>query len=141
MDIYKANLHDYDNIIKLPHPTSKKHPRMSPHDRAAQFSAFAALNGHSDAIDETARYVEAKQELSEEDIAKLNRTLELLKKSIASKPEITVTYFVADGLKDGGIYTTEKTALKRIDDFSAEIILQDGKTISVSDILRINTHF
>ena len=43
----------YDDIIDLPHPTSRKHPRMSMHDRAAQFSPFAALVGYGDAIKET----------------------------------------------------------------------------------------
>ena len=40
----------YDDIIDLPHPTSQNHPRMSLHDRAAQFSPFAALTGHHAAI-------------------------------------------------------------------------------------------
>ena len=35
----------YDDIIHLPHPTSKKYPRMSMEERAAQFSPFAALTG------------------------------------------------------------------------------------------------
>ena len=43
----------YDNIINLPHPTSKRHPRMSLHDRAAQFSPFAALSGHAAALAES----------------------------------------------------------------------------------------
>ena len=43
----------YDDIIDLPHPTSRKHPHMSMHDRAAQFSPFAALVGYGDAIKET----------------------------------------------------------------------------------------
>ena len=38
--------HSYDDIINLPNPTSKNHPRMSLHDRAAQFAPFAALTGH-----------------------------------------------------------------------------------------------
>lgn len=29
--------HSYDDIINLPNPTSKNHPRMSLRDRAAQF--------------------------------------------------------------------------------------------------------
>ena len=43
----------YDDIIHLPHPTSKKHPRMSMAERAAQFSPFAALTGFDGVIRET----------------------------------------------------------------------------------------
>lgn len=46
---------DYRDMLDLPHPVSRKHPQMSMHDRAAQFSPFAALTGLDDAIDETAR--------------------------------------------------------------------------------------
>lgn len=42
----------YDDIINLEHPTSKKHPRMSALDRAAQFAPFAALTGFGDVIDD-----------------------------------------------------------------------------------------
>lgn len=43
----------YDDIIMLEHPTSSRHPRMSIHDRAAQFSAFAALTGYDAMVDKT----------------------------------------------------------------------------------------
>ncbi|MBO4664968.1 MAG: hypothetical protein J5663_11230 [Bacteroidaceae bacterium] len=36
----------------MPHPVSNHHPRMSMMSRAAQFSAFEALSGHSERIDE-----------------------------------------------------------------------------------------
>ena len=49
--------HSYDDIINLPNPTSKNHPRMSLHDRAAQFAPFAALTGHDAAIKETATVI------------------------------------------------------------------------------------
>ena len=45
----------YDDIINLPHHVSDKHPQMPLIDRAAQFSPFAALTGHTDAIRETER--------------------------------------------------------------------------------------
>ena len=64
--------HRYDDIINLPNPTSKKHPRMSLYDRAAQFSPFAALTGHEAAIKETARQTDEKLMLSDEVIAELN---------------------------------------------------------------------
>ncbi|MBP5360442.1 MAG: hypothetical protein J6129_03035 [Bacteroidaceae bacterium] len=43
---------EYSDIINLPHHESTRYPRMSLHDRAAQFAPFAALNGHSEAISE-----------------------------------------------------------------------------------------
>ena len=45
----------YKDIINLPHPTSKKHPRMSASNRAAQFSPFAAVVGHEEAIEWAAK--------------------------------------------------------------------------------------
>lgn len=39
----------YDDIINLPRPESK-YPRMPRANRAAQFSPFAALTGHEEAI-------------------------------------------------------------------------------------------
>lgn len=47
-------MENYDDIINLPHHQSARHPRMSMQDRAAQFAPFAALTGHSQAIEETA---------------------------------------------------------------------------------------
>ena len=47
------DLHQYDDIINLPHPVSLKHPQMAAIDRAAQFSPFAALTGYEKALEET----------------------------------------------------------------------------------------
>ena len=46
---------NFEDIINLPHPVSKKHPQMSMMQRAAQFAPFAALTGYDDAINEAAR--------------------------------------------------------------------------------------
>ena len=46
---------NYEDIINLPHPTSKHFPRMPLEERAAQFSPFAALTGYDALIRETAR--------------------------------------------------------------------------------------
>ena len=55
----------YEDIINMEHPTSKRHPRMTVYNRAAQFSPFAALTGHEEALKETARITDNKIELDE----------------------------------------------------------------------------
>lgn len=47
----------YGDIINLPHHQSATRKHMTNYERAAQFAPFAALTGHSDAIDETAAEV------------------------------------------------------------------------------------
>lgn len=54
----------YDDIIHLPHHVSKKHPQMPVADRAAQFSAFAALTGYDRAVKVTEK--EAEENMKEE---------------------------------------------------------------------------
>ncbi|MBP3338301.1 MAG: hypothetical protein J6L69_02725 [Lachnospiraceae bacterium] len=55
MSGYYKDEHKYDDIIDMPHHRSKERKHMSLHDRAAQFAPFAALTGHEEAINETAR--------------------------------------------------------------------------------------
>ena len=61
------------------------------HDRAAQFSPFAALTGHEAAIKETARLTDDKQILSEDVIEKINGQLKIIAENIGAEQEITVT--------------------------------------------------
>jgi hypothetical protein len=63
MEEIMNNEHRYDDIIKLPHHVSATRPQMSMHDRAAQFSPFAALTGYDDAVEETARLTDEQAEL------------------------------------------------------------------------------
>lgn len=53
----------YDDIINLPRPESK-YPHMPRANRAAQFSPFAALTGHEEAIREAAQLVEIRENFS-----------------------------------------------------------------------------
>lgn len=54
----------YEDILYLPHPTSKKRPRMSRLNRAAQFAPFSALTGLETAIKDTEKMVELQTERS-----------------------------------------------------------------------------
>jgi hypothetical protein len=124
----------YDDIINLPRPESGKHPRMSLHDRAAQFSPFAALTGHSAAIDETARLTDRKLSLNEERQAELNRMWQYLLEKVKERPRLRITYFVKDEKKDGGLYRTISDRLKKIDPYKGILVMEEGISICYSDI-------
>ena len=53
----------YADIFHLPHHVSDRHPRMSLHDRAAQFAPFAALTGYDEMVDEEARLTDREIEV------------------------------------------------------------------------------
>lgn len=126
--------HKYDDIINLPHHVSKKHPQMSLHDRAAQFSPFAALTGHKEAINETARLTDEKQILSEDVIAKLNEQLNLIKENIGTNQTVTITYFVPDDKKSGGAYISHIGVVKKIDEYNHTVIMTDKTVIPIEQI-------
>ena len=56
---------NYEDIINLPHYTSKKYPRMSLEARSAQFAPFAALTGYDEVLIETARLTNERIEIDE----------------------------------------------------------------------------
>ena len=131
------NQHQYDDILNLPHPTSKNHPRMSLHDRAAQFSPFAALTGHEAAIKETARLTDDKQILSEDVIEKINGQLKIIAENIGAEQEITVTYFVPDSKKSGGAYVDCAGTVRKIDKYNRTLVMTDNTVIPIEQISRI----
>ena len=94
----------YDDFIRLPHPDSPKHPRMSLYDRAAQFSPFAALTGHSAAIAETGRLTDQRMELDEYEMARVDAELQRLQ------------------AVNGVIQMTDRQCIPIADVFSIEII-------------------
>ena len=98
----KDSSKEYGDIINLPHPESRKHPRMSMHDRAAQFSPFAALTGHGAAIAETARLTDNKMELDENYKASLDEKLMIIMAKQKEKPMVVITFFKKDERKAGG---------------------------------------
>lgn len=127
----------YADIINLPHHISKKHPRMSLRDRAAQFSPFAALTGHKEAINETARLTDEKHILSEDTIMQLNTQLNLIKENINENHTVTITYFVPDTKKSGGAYISHSGVVKKIDEYNRNIIMTDKTVIPIEQISEI----
>lgn len=130
----------YDDMLNLPHPTSARHPRMSLSDRAAQFAPFAALSGHSAALVETARLTDRRLELDEDQKAALDLKQQMLMDRIGEHPDVAVTWFQPDGIKDGGRYVTTTGRLKRIDEVERVLVMEDKTTVPLDDVISIDEH-
>ena len=130
---------NYEDIINLPHHVSSKRPQMPMLDRAAQFSPFAALTGYDDAIYETGRLTDEKNDLSEEEKEALDRKQQILIERLCDHPALTVTYFVPDAKKSGGAYVTKNGNLKKIDGFERWMMLTDGTKIPLDDVADIES--
>lgn len=128
----------YDDIINLPHHTSTSRPHMSAHDRAAQFSPFAALTGYDAAITETGRLTDKRVELDEYRKADLNERLCKIQDQMDEQPEVSITYFQPDKKKSGGAYITVNGRVKKIDAYERTVVMQDDTKIPIDGIFEID---
>ncbi|MBQ7542068.1 MAG: hypothetical protein IJT44_07245 [Clostridia bacterium] len=121
----------------MAHPEPHTRPRMSRHDRAAQFSPFAALTGHGEAMEETARLTDQKIEPGEIQLAELNDNLYYIQSHLSEKPAATITYFIPDARKDGGEYRTVTGRVRHIAEAEQFVELTDGTRIPIGDMLSL----
>ena len=129
---------NYDDIKHLTRPQYDDLHPMSMHDRAAQFSPFAALVGYDDAVAETARLSDSKAELTEDEISELNANLNRLLDSLDEQPQVSVTYFVPDEKKSGGKYVEKLGVVWIYDSYTNELVFTDGVRIAVADMAKLD---
>lgn len=132
-----AEDHKYDDIIHLSRPVSTRHAPMSPMDRAAQFSPFAALTGYEAVIDEAGRLTENGVELMGDGVAMVDEQLRLIGENIRSAPSVVVTWFRPDDRKSGGAYVTTTGHVVKIDPHEHFLLFADGMRIPLSGIHHI----
>ena len=137
MSINEENISKYEDIINIPYKKSTSRPHMSLHDRAAQFAPFAALTGHEEAIEETARYTEEKIALDEGAIEAIAVKLYEISQNIQKKWNVSITYFRSDKLKQGGVYLTDVGTVKKIDDVEKVVIMDNGMKIDMDCIVGV----
>lgn len=125
----------YDDIIMIPHHVSKKHPQMSPLNRAAQFSPFAALTGYDAAIQEAQRLTDSFNEIDESKEIELNEQFSFIRENLDKQPELKITCFQPDEKKSGGSYITVCGRIKKIDEYNRQVVFVDGTTLSIDYIL------
>ena len=124
----------YDDIINLPHHVSSIRTPMPMESRAAQFAPFAALSGHDEAINETARLTASRKTLSEFEQDRLSKRLAC---ALELQSVVTLTHFIPDDLREGGQYVTASGIMKKVDEYEGRIILRDGRSIRLADVFSI----
>lgn len=128
---------NYDDIIHLPHHRSLYRSHMSTHDRAAQFSPFAALTGFDSAIEEAGRLTDSRIEPEEYTHTILNHKLGLLMEQLSDQPKATITYFCPDSKKSGGSYKEASGRIIKIDLYRQIITMSDGQEVPIEEIVDI----
>lgn len=128
---------NYEDILHRPRPVSQKHPQMPLIDRAAQFAPFAALTGHSAAIEETQRQTDRRIDLDEYEKEILGNKLSFLEENLDQEYELIITYYRPDDKKDGGAYLEASGVIKKMDPYHRSLILTDGSQIPIDEIISI----
>lgn len=103
---------------------------MSMEKRAAQFAPFAALTGHADAVEETARITQERVELTEDRKEQIDRVLQ----EVQLQDNVVLVYFLPDVYKEGGSYQTASGVIEKIKD---EKLYISGRKIPVADLFSI----
>ena len=127
----------YEDIIGLPRPVSRRHPPMARQERAAQFAPFAALAGHGAILREAARQTENQPVLSEDAQTALDARLRLLAGRLEEHPTVTGTYFLPDEKKAGGACVTVSGQVLRLKQFPPALCLAGGAEIPLSALLAL----
>ena len=144
---------NYDDIINLSRSSSGRYPKMSLHDRAAQFAPFAALTGYEDAISEEGRLTKMRRIVSDEDMRNINSELQKLVAMVKEykygvkcfksefinkeRPIAEIEYFVPDEKKAGGSYVKDEFRIREVNLNNRTIITEDDKFIKIDDIISI----
>lgn len=110
---------------------------MTLHDRAAQFAPFAALTGHEEAIEETARLTDSEIVLDETAIAAINAKLYEISQRLSEKPVVSITYFCPDTHKEGGAYLTDVGFIRKIDKEEKVLFMDSGIRIPMDRIVEL----
>ena len=108
------------------------------HQRAAQFSPFAALVGYDEVIEETRRQTDLKRELDETEKAELDRKLSVIAAHLTERPIVVIEYFVPDKTKAGGEYVVKSSTVVKILPVQKKLVLSDRTEIRIEDIADIS---
>ncbi len=128
---------DFSDILDHPHYVSRTRQRMPQAARAAQFSAFAALTGYDEDIGEAARLTDAREDMSEDELAALDAAFQQLLAHAAGRPCVTLVYFQPDARKEGGCYAVFTGRFRHYDPAARMLFFVGGMQIPADAVCRI----
>ena len=125
----------YQDIIRENRYVSPNRAPMCRADRAAQFSAFAALTGFDGVIGETGRLTQAAIELDECEKLEINGVLQ----EITEEPEaeLRLVWFRPDERKAGGAFVAYRGKLKKLDLYERMLVFTDGMKIPIDSLCKL----
>ncbi len=128
---------EYREIIGHEHHVSAFRFPMSAWSRAAQFSEFKALDGLDSEVSETARLTDFFDELDEDCMDRINRSLSALMTMEYCGQMVSVTYFKEDTKKSGGAFVDYSGTFKYYRADTDELIFTDGFALRIGDIAEL----
>lgn len=131
-------MNKYNDIIDMPHYTSKKYPRMSIKSRSSQFAPFNALTGFDDMIYETALVTLDKKSLTDDEKIILSEKLRYIENNLLNKANIKFVYFSHDKNKKDRKYIEKTGVVRKIDLYSRIVIFTDKTNVNMDDIIQID---
>jgi len=129
--------HQYDDILYLPRPASRR-AKMSMTDRGAQFAPFAALTGYDAVIRESARLTMDARALEADEIAALDGKLRRIQEDPEKYGEVAFQVFQPDQWKSGGSYITVTGKVRRVDPLRQTVQLESGEEFPIDTIYAID---
>jgi hypothetical protein len=108
------------------------------HQRAAQFSPFAALVGYEDIVHEMERQTAPERELNEDEKAELDRRISIVVAHMTEHPVVTIEYFVPDERKDGGEYVIKTGVVEKISP-AGRVLVVGGESIRMNRVVGIES--
>ncbi|MBO6258401.1 MAG: hypothetical protein J6M93_03575 [Succinivibrio sp.] len=129
-------------LVNLEYPFPFIRRNLTREQRATQFKPFDALEGYSEAVNETFRETATEEpELDDDTAQKLTRRFSFLLDRISSHPQISVIWFEPDRTKSGGSFKQAQGRLLKYDSNSRRITLSGGQQISLCTMFGINCDF
>lgn len=129
-------------LVNLEYPFPFVKRNLTWQQRAAQFKPFDALEGYSEAVNETFRQTPASEpELDDDTAQKMTRRFSFLLDRISTHPLISVIWFEPDRTKSGGSFRQARGKLLKYDSHSHSITLSGGQQISLFRMFGISSDF